>query len=147
MTLDVIVAHICGGGTRAYLPFQGQLLTDVLREIALVAVGAVSAGCARELLANAPILIAVIRRRTGVQSTSDLRSRGTCGSRWTFFATSGGRRRAARTPRLATGERDESEGERKSPRRRSESSHAPRLAKMVRWAHGSQAHPCMHRLF
>ena len=74
------------------------LLADVLGEVALVAVRAVPAVGAADVLADAFVLIAVLRRRTRVQVACDLASRGAGGPWLGFFAARGGR---GRSPRVA----------------------------------------------
>jgi len=78
--MDVSDDNFLGNGRGAPASFKLAALTsgerlfaDVVREVALVVVGAIPALGARQALADAFVLIAEIRGRAGVQPAGNLR--------------------------------------------------------------------------
>jgi hypothetical protein len=130
----------------APLTLGKRLLANVPGELAFVTVRAVPTFDAGQLLTDAFVLIAEKRRRTGVQSASNLGPRRTGGPRLGFFAAW---RRDGRAPgirRFAAARDAEDETTPNYANHPPGSSHAVHLGKMIAFGHGRKAHSRMRRL-
>ena len=121
------------------------LAADVLREVALVAIGAVATVVAGQKLTDAPVLIAELRRCAGVQMTRHLPAGRTRGAWLALLAALCRSGRPSGVIRLAAAHADKCEAKTCERDPSELSLHAVHWRKMIGFGDGGKAHSRMRR--